>query len=346
MAILLFATPDVGFTTDGYVSAVTWHPDSKRLYIAAENHLLEWPGNRRVVFETAISDEPSSPVSRLEISNNGKQLIASDNYSHSFFLVDLKRFSSRTVPGDRYCVWWIGDTIASVRPYVHDGGWTNQQYVEIGTRRRPLPSQWRFSSADPGGTVLLAKGGGGLVGPIALFKLNPDTLTVRKFRTHSGIFAVEYVEQDSIDWNESIRTAVIGLTADTGATLSAPWFSRSSGLQPYQPLKHIFLHSVPQWVGDRALAVTREFRESNMNSIIYGADTYRIQLVNPRTRQVELLATQDNRWTANPNSPTQDSYRAGQPVLEHAAISADGKRLAWVVYHPRKEQSEIVIKKL
>ena len=306
---------------DEWVASLAWHPDGKRVYWATQDRLAEWPSGRTVSLpkgdnEYQVVREPSS----LRFSPNGGRLLAYGPYTEVLYLIDLKSFRLAKIVGDCQDAWWEGHELGRIRHVIKDEAWTDHQYVQIGSRKRALLKGWRFSSADASGRVLLAKSTSGYEGPIALFSLDPSSLTVRRVRLHRGPFYVEYTERDYLAWEPRLRAAAIAMTTDTGATMSRLWISlgRTITLKPEADLN--FLEGRPQWAGGKLIAVIREAVRGASED---NGEIYRVTRIDPRSLKSDVIIERRARWT------TEMTKLAGS-TIEHAAVSPGGKRIAWI----------------
>jgi hypothetical protein len=344
-ACVLAFTADIRIVVDRPIYALAWHPDGKRLYAASDDCILEWPGSHWILLPPRARDSYYSETpERLEFNASGTKLLASDSYTESIVVVDLQQRVARRAEGAFYFTWWTGNDLASVQASLKNGDWSDPTFLEYKGKRVSLRGPWFFTAADPNGTVLLAKNTRNYLAPMALFRFDPNNLKLNRIRYHAGEYDSEHTAQDSIDWNERLGIGALGLTWDTGSTYAALWISKRSGVSsmPREGTHH--LTSEPRWIGTHILASTKEFRESRKGKIGYGADIYRIQLFDPRSQKPKTLVEQNNRWTWRDGESEHYPPRGAQPTLESAAITADGRRLAWV--SSKANKTEIVIRRL
>ena len=310
--------------TDDHVLALHWSADSKRLFWLTKDSLNEWPAGKRYAIPKGFKLE-SLGYTQVETNSSGSRILISARYLDGYLLFDPKtgRFTSHR--SDYRNVWWIGDKIASIEPVREQDGWTEASRLIYDGKSRPLPRDWQFGAADE--QVLLAKKGH--LSPVALFRIDPKTLRVSRFRVLPMNSYAEYIEQDSIAWNQELQTAAIGLTSDTGATFASPIVSNPTRVR--RLAKMLTLECPPMWVGARVLLSTREFREQSGDTIIHGADIYRIELFNPVTGSTKLIDSIDNHWKWKHNTEEHETpRRSDQPIFGYAAASRDGKRLAYI----------------
>lgn len=331
-----------------HVIAIRWSHDSEHLYYATERQLAEWPGSRTVRF--SLPDDTDGAVSgsaaRLLLRGDGQMLAAFDNHTDAVFTVDLKTFKCRALVGDCLTAWWAGDELARLRPRVDaDGTWTENQYIQIGTREIALLPGVRFTAVDKDGEVLLAKMERLHDGPIALYELDDSKGTVRKFREHEGPDHVEYGAQDRITWNPTLGLAAICLTSDTGASMAAPWLSSNRRCRRADPPEsHVVnVYGQPEWVGDELLVVFVEFDEWPSGYPMAAYDRQKVILVNPRTNEHRTLLVQENRWDVTADMEAQPD-RSSMPSIRAATISPDGRLLAYSLTFGSK--CEVIICKL
>lgn len=316
--------------SDEWVASLAWHPDGKRLYWATEDRLAEWPSGRSVSLphgdhEYQIVREPSS----LRFSPSGGRLLAYGPYTEVLSLIDLTSLKVTRFAGDCQDAWWEGHQLGRIRHVVKDEARTDRQYVQIGSRKKALPRGWSFASADASGRVLFAKRATGYMGPIALYSLDPSSLSVRRIRLHRGPFYVEYTERDTLAWEPRLRAAAIAMTTDTGATFSRLWISlgRTIALKPEADLK--FIEGRPQWAGGKLIAVSRE--------VVQGApedlnEVYRVLRIDPRSLSSDVILERRARWSS-------EMTKLAGSTIEHAAVSPDGKQIAWI---GRQDEQEVL----
>ncbi len=286
----------------GRVEAMGWNPTGGQLLYATDDAAYVWPWNKRIDLPMADSGLVRTP-SQVRFNRSGDKALVFGNYTHSIHVVDLAKGTAREIHGDCQTAFWVGDKVGRIRPYVVDGAWSERQYVQVGSRKRALPRSMTFTAVDSSGTVFLAKEQRYPEGAIALYTFDANTLRVRALRRHKGPLFIEYNEEDQLDWDPKSRTAAIGLTADTGATSAALYLSSRQGLRPYDKgLNYLFLSNQIRFCG--------------------------LTLMVPSVSQIDLFDPQTwHRRTqlALPPWRGQDDFES----IWAAALSPDGKRLAW-----------------
>jgi len=280
---------------------MAWNPTGGQLLYATDEAAYVWPWGKRFALNGRSGMLDRTP-SQVRFNRRGDKALVFGNYTERVHVVDLRAGTSRAVDGDCQTAFWVGDEIARVRPYVVNDAWSLRQYVQVGSRKRALPRSISFTAVDSSGTVFLAKENR-YEGAIALYRFDAKTLRVRLLRKHKGPLYIEYNEADQLDWDAKTHTAAVGLTADTGATLAALYLSTRKGLRTYDKgLDHLLLANQVMFRG-RTLLVP---------------SYYQIDLFDPgawrRRTQVSL-----------PPWKGQDDPE----VIGAAALSPDGKRLAW-----------------
>lgn len=328
--------------TDDTILAMQWHPDGNRLYWLTDKSLNEWPSKKRYPIPKTPSGLQALGHTRMAANASGSQMLVTARYMDSYFLFDTRSNKMLAVRGPTINVWWIGDKLAKIVPTIRNEAWEGPEVLLFEGKRRALPPEWMFGAADH--TVLFAKGRAGYEAPIALFRMDLKTLKVSRFRTHREKFYTEYIEQDSLAWNEALQIAAIGITADTGATIATPLMSLKGRTQSFDFGFHYFM-GAPMWVENRVLFSTCEFREEQSKTANHGADIYRIRLYDPATRKFDDIETIDNHWIWQHGSEEDESpRRSEQPKLELAVATRDGTRLAYV--RTTLGTSEVIVRPL
>jgi hypothetical protein len=295
------ASQDLHIPLPGRVEAMSWNPTGGQLLYATQDAVYVWPWGKRIELPMADPDQTRTP-SQVRYNKRGDKALVFGNYTWSIHVVDLVKGTAKEIPGDCQTAFWVGDEVARIRPHIKNDAWTERQYVQVGSRKRDLPRSMSFSAVDSSGTVFLAKEQKSM-GAIALYRFDPRTLRVQLLRRHRGPHYIEYTERDQLDWDPKTRTAAIGLTADTGATLAELWLSSRQGLRPYgRQDEMLFLSNQARFNGAGLLIPTRS----------------QIDLFDLRAGRRKVLR-------ALPPWQGQDDFEG----IYAAALSPNGTRLAW-----------------
>jgi hypothetical protein len=328
-ALILAQAANTVVYTGESILAMQWHPDGKRLYWLTEKSLNEWPSKKRWDLPKTPTQLPVLGAVHMDANQSGSKLLISARYLGAYFLFDTRTSKMTAVRNEYHNVWWIGDKVARIAPTVRKEAWFKPDFLEYDGRRRELPGEWLFGAADQ--SVLLAKQGH--MSPIALFRLDHRTLKLSRFRIHREKFYAEYIEQDSLAWNERLQIAAIGLTADTGATSAAPLLSLQGRTHDFGG-EFLFTEGNPAWIGNRVLLSTREARQQIGEKVNHGADIYSIRLYDPRTRKFHVIDSVDNHWIwRHDTEPSPNPPRSEQPTLGLAVATRNGRLLAHVKSH-------------
>lgn len=283
------------------VEAMGWNPTGGQLLYATVDAAYVWPWNKRIKLPMADSGLVRTP-SQVRFNRRGDKALVFGNYTWSIHVVDLTKRTAREIQGDCQTAFWVGHEVGRIRPYVVDGAWIRRQYVQVGRRKRALPRSMTFTAVDSSGTVFLAKENR-YEGAIALYTFDAKTLRVRLLRRHKGPLYIEYNEEDQLDWDPQSRTAAIGLTADTGATFAVLHLSTRQGLKPYDR-------------GTNPVLLSNQVKFCGRTLLVPSVS--RIDLFNPIKWHRRALLTLPS-WQG----------QADFESIWAAALSPDGKRLAW-----------------
>lgn len=284
------------------VEAMAWNPSGTQLLYTTDGAAYVWPGGNSIAL-TPPNPLKEGSASQVRFNRRGDKALVFENQGRRVQVVDLKRGTATTIRGDCRAAFWAGNEVGRIRPYIVDGSWGMQSYVQVGSRKRPLPKGMNFSAVDSLGKVFLAKEQRYPEGAIALYAFEARTLRVRRLRTHRGPLFIEYDKEDQLDWDPKTQTAAIGLTADTGETSAALYLSTSKGLRRYDKgLDHLSLANQVRFAGGTLLVPSY----------------FQIDIFDPKAwRRKTLLSLPPWKGQADPD------------IVWAASLSPDGKRLAW-----------------